>query len=481
MKRLLVIPLLCGIAFAQSNTRLTATLHEAAGESGAPEIFNPAQSMGQAWHDVTAYGAKCDAATDDTTPIQAAVDAALAAGGGLIYFPPGKTCVVAGTIKEAAIHDVTFLGYGTKLYGTSKTGPIMELGDATGATFSQFVRVLGLTLTNGAWQNGAYKMGQSRQDGIILRGMRQVYVDVMAVNLGGRAVVVAGAGGSSAFEWATVRVNAYDVGTPLYAFRANNVEFVVNSRRAHVNSAYLWDGAGIDLSILADETLQPPSPGVTDGAGVVLRSINWTTIHGTVVGAKLEAVKMIGNTNWNQVAGAFCDSSTLRSGGTSSIVLAAEGGASPEHNTFKVFAGYTGRGGTPNKPAYGIRQISGADNIAIGLDAAGVQMSPAAGGIQVQGGSATHLSASINNAAWDLSAPGVTCAVQKVAVPGAVPNSGDTVSVNVDPSVMSTRSDIIATAWISAADTVDVRLCDAAGSNPPPFTNRSLRVAVWNH
>ncbi|HEU5158143.1 MAG TPA: glycosyl hydrolase family 28-related protein [Streptosporangiaceae bacterium] len=40
-------------------------------------------------YDVKAYGAAGDGITDDTAAIQAAIDAAVAAGGGVIYFPPG--------------------------------------------------------------------------------------------------------------------------------------------------------------------------------------------------------------------------------------------------------------------------------------------------------------------------------------------------------------------------------------------------------
>lgn len=54
------------------------TEHAAAGTSVAAGTF-----------DVTQYGAIHDGTTDDTAAIQAAIDAAVAAGGGIVYFPPG--------------------------------------------------------------------------------------------------------------------------------------------------------------------------------------------------------------------------------------------------------------------------------------------------------------------------------------------------------------------------------------------------------
>jgi hypothetical protein len=91
-----------------------------------------------------------------------------------------------------------------------------------------------------------------------------------------------------------------------------------------------------------------------------------------------------------------------------------------------------------------------------------------------------HLSTAMTSAAWNVSASGVTCAVQTVLVSGASPDSGDTVSFNIDTSVMSV-GDIMASAWISGPDRVSVRICDVTGSNPPAFTNKSLRVDVWKH
>src|SRR5688500_16789815 len=49
--------------------------------------------------DVEDYGAVHDGATDDTVSIQAAIDAAYAAGGGVIYSPPGEY-IIGGALQD---------------------------------------------------------------------------------------------------------------------------------------------------------------------------------------------------------------------------------------------------------------------------------------------------------------------------------------------------------------------------------------------
>lgn len=55
------------------------------------------------WFDVTdaAYGATGDGSTDDTAAIQAAIDAAEAAGGGVVYFPAG-VYIVGGALQDTS-------------------------------------------------------------------------------------------------------------------------------------------------------------------------------------------------------------------------------------------------------------------------------------------------------------------------------------------------------------------------------------------
>jgi hypothetical protein len=51
------------------------------------------------WFNVMDYGATGDGSTDDTAAIQATIDAATAAGGGVIYFPPG-IYLVSGALQD---------------------------------------------------------------------------------------------------------------------------------------------------------------------------------------------------------------------------------------------------------------------------------------------------------------------------------------------------------------------------------------------
>lgn len=55
--------------------------------------------------DVTNYGATGDGATDDTAAIQAALDAAHAAGGGVVYFPPGTYIIAPTTTARLVLYD----------------------------------------------------------------------------------------------------------------------------------------------------------------------------------------------------------------------------------------------------------------------------------------------------------------------------------------------------------------------------------------
>lgn len=53
------------------------------------------------WIDVTDYGATGDGVTDDTAAIQAAIDAAEAGGGGIVYFPAG-VYVINGALQDTS-------------------------------------------------------------------------------------------------------------------------------------------------------------------------------------------------------------------------------------------------------------------------------------------------------------------------------------------------------------------------------------------
>src|SRR5262245_37086518 len=67
---------------------------------------------------VRAFGAKGDGAADDTAALQAALDAAWAASGGLVFLPPGAYKTMAGLTCRA--HHVAVCGVG----GASVVRPV---------------------------------------------------------------------------------------------------------------------------------------------------------------------------------------------------------------------------------------------------------------------------------------------------------------------------------------------------------------------
>lgn len=67
-------------------------------KTGATNIDWQLLVQSLAWYVVRDYGAKGDGVANDTAPIQAAIDACSAAGGGVVFFPPGTYCVTQLTM-----------------------------------------------------------------------------------------------------------------------------------------------------------------------------------------------------------------------------------------------------------------------------------------------------------------------------------------------------------------------------------------------
>lgn len=99
--------------------------------------------------DVTGYGAKGDASTDDTSAIQLAIED-LPVTGGVIVFPPG-TYVISSTIFMAGRNrdktTVTLMGVpgssALKLKATSPSGPMIQVGGPPNGTDGQMIVGLG--------------------------------------------------------------------------------------------------------------------------------------------------------------------------------------------------------------------------------------------------------------------------------------------------------------------------------------------------
>lgn len=94
--------------------------------------------------DVLAYGAAGDGATDDTTAIQAAIDATEAALGGIVYFPPLNFKITATlTVQQSSVN---LIGSGTFYnadVGSIGTGTQLQWGGVAGGTMLQLSAIAG--------------------------------------------------------------------------------------------------------------------------------------------------------------------------------------------------------------------------------------------------------------------------------------------------------------------------------------------------
>jgi parallel beta-helix repeat protein len=79
----------------------TSTLTSAGGGGSGANVFS-----------VVDYGATGNGSTDDRAAIQAAVDAANTAGGGVVYFPIGSYAVTSGTVTVSSTAGITLRGAG---------------------------------------------------------------------------------------------------------------------------------------------------------------------------------------------------------------------------------------------------------------------------------------------------------------------------------------------------------------------------------
>lgn len=84
--------------------------------AGTPGTWINTVAKNDFFYNVKYYGAKGDGVTDDRAAIQSAVAAANAAGGGIVFFPPG-TYLIGNPI--VALSNVTFFGCGTASVITS--------------------------------------------------------------------------------------------------------------------------------------------------------------------------------------------------------------------------------------------------------------------------------------------------------------------------------------------------------------------------
>jgi hypothetical protein len=310
---------------------------------------------------VADFGAVGDGVTDDTLAIQAAVDAAAANSPAAIYFGSG-TYLISSTVTKAVINDVVIYGDGAKITYGAHTA--FDFGDLNGSLINR-IKIYGLHFTN----------SDAAGDAIFLRNVRYSQVDVTGNNVGGALVRLGGDKTLNIGSGGTcdVKVQAFDCGYAFFGERITTVNLDVICRRAQIGGVHLWDAAQIQGNFDIDEVLQPSGATGNLGVGVLAIDVNWSTLIGSVGICRKEALKMLGNCQWNTILGQWYDSGTSTVTPTfANISLNNNGGATkPKYNSFHVYAGWTGTG-SPNKPTYGIHQIDGEENTVIFCDGTGV-------------------------------------------------------------------------------------------------------------
>lgn len=102
--------------------------------------------------DVKNYGAVGNGIADDTSKIQAATTAAIAAGGGTVLFPPGTyltSAAITGTFNAGALASIRFLGTGgpngSTILQSSPTANCFTFANTPGGTIYTFIESLNLS------------------------------------------------------------------------------------------------------------------------------------------------------------------------------------------------------------------------------------------------------------------------------------------------------------------------------------------------
>lgn len=102
------------------------------------------------------YGAKGDGTTNDMLAIQAALDAANAAGGGVVYFPPGRTYCVTDYLH--ILTGTTVIAYGATIKGIANRGLAKFYKDSD-TTFTVYNGHSRIRIHGGIWDANAANAG----------------------------------------------------------------------------------------------------------------------------------------------------------------------------------------------------------------------------------------------------------------------------------------------------------------------------------
>lgn len=116
------------------------------GNYNVPNVIGQVAFAGKPWFDVTAFGAAGDGVTDDTAAIQAAINAAAAAGGGTVFVPAGTYLVSAGLSFEGKDNVALLLNPAAVIQADTGSFAIIYIGDDSSAAVTTNVSIRGGTL-----------------------------------------------------------------------------------------------------------------------------------------------------------------------------------------------------------------------------------------------------------------------------------------------------------------------------------------------
>lgn len=117
---------------------------------------------------VTAFGAKCDSSTDDTTAFQAAINAVSTQGGGIVSIPPSVSCVIGGSPLSITSSGVYLEGTGanssTILISSVRSTDVIQFG---GSIIFGGVRRLNIKFTATPTAGAAINLGDGSNNGAV--------------------------------------------------------------------------------------------------------------------------------------------------------------------------------------------------------------------------------------------------------------------------------------------------------------------------
>jgi hypothetical protein len=216
-----------GLAAAGATSAQAAPIAPALPASLAKKQGSVPVGTAEVWN-VHDFGAVGDGSTDDAAAIQAAIDAAAAAGGGTVYLPAGRFAV-SQTLQVTSSH-LTMRGEGTSsvILGTFAAGDVISVhrpsgssANIIGTAFEQFAITASVAKTSGAAISFAYvqdcrvisiqcaardvaQAANNLYDGLVFRNFTAVLVETAMIGVQRTALTVVGdASGFGADIWVT--------------------------------------------------------------------------------------------------------------------------------------------------------------------------------------------------------------------------------------------------------------------------------------